>query len=274
MSSAKIALNPHMTITRSLLKALLGNDPLIGNLPESNLFSVGQLTLPSQFPNLNLEQKLGHLYEDALAILFESSPNFDLLARNLQIQKDHHTTLGELDFLLREHATGQLIHLELATKFYLAVETDDGLELPGPDARDNYFKKLARLRSHQLQLPLLFKEHLPETFRHESIVTQHLIQGALFDHVTSSTPAKAGYLSPSCRRGKWLRSTELQEHFPTDTHFQMIPKSLWPVPFNLLDGYPLETWSPDSSLTRCLMVRVDKQIDPYFIAPPGYPTIA
>ena len=262
-------------ISPALLQSLIAGPLLLADLPEAPAFSYHRLTLPKNIAPLNLEQKLGHLYEEALAQLLESSPAFDLLAKNLQIQKDQHTTVGELDFLLRDLTTGQLIHLELATKFYLAVHSpeENTLTLPGPDARDNYFKKLARLRTHQLQLPTLFKGHLPPEFRDETIVTQNLVYGCLFDHITATTPAAPEHLNPSCRRGKWLTREQLPDYFPEGTTFQIIPKPLWPVPLELLPNTPLETWSPEKQITRCLMVRVEDHPTPYFIAPPGYPEV-
>ncbi len=254
-----------------LLQSLITGPLLVGDLPEAPTFPHQNLTLPASFPDLNLQQKLGHLYEDALALLLKSSPSYALLAQNLQIQTDIHTTVGELDFLLRDLITGQLIHLELATKFYLAVDTESGLALPGPDARDNYFRKLARLRSHQLQLTRLFKDHFPEEFRHEPIVTQQLIYGCLFDHLHATTPASPDFLNPRCRRGKWLTIDQLPHHFPSHTTFQHIPKNLWPVPFELLESTLLESWSPPPTLDRCLMIKATGHPSPYFITPPNYP---
>ncbi|YCM43783.1 DUF1853 family protein [Verrucomicrobiaceae bacterium 227] len=259
------------SITAALLASLIDAPLLVDNLPEAPTFPHHQLTRPTSFPDLNLQQKLGHLYEDALALLLKSSPAFDLLAQNLQIQTDIHSTVGELDFLLRDLTTGRLIHLELATKFYLAVETDSGLTLPGPDARDNYFRKLARLRTHQLQLPRLYRQHLPEKFRHESIITQQLIYGCLFDHIHASSPATPEFLNPNCRRGLWLTIDQLPHHFPPATSFQIIPKPLWPVPFDRLQNIVLEPWLPTSKPDRCLMVKANGHNSPYFITPPNYP---
>ncbi|MGJ8695647.1 MAG: DUF1853 family protein [Verrucomicrobiaceae bacterium] len=254
-------------MTLLILNSLIHSSPLITHLPEASSFPHHSLSLPTEPPDLNLQQKLGHLYEDALALLLNASPRFDLLAQNLQIQKDAHTTLGELDFLLRDTSTGQLIHLELATKFYLAV--DD--ELPGPDARDNYFKKLSRLRTHQLTLAQKHRDHLPPEFRDEPIITQQLIHGCLFDHLSAPTPATPELLNPTCRRGKWLTIDQLPHHFPPDTTYHLIPKPLWPVPLDLLTDTPLDPWSPPEKIDRCLMVRASHHQEPYFITPSNYP---
>ncbi len=258
-------------ISQAILQSLIQAPLLLEDLPEAKGFPHQTLTLPPETSPLNFEQKLGHLYENALAQLLETSSSHKLLAQNLQIQKDQHRTVGELDFLIRDLTSGQLVHLELATKFYLAVETPNGLTLPGPDARDNYFKKLARLREHQLQLPSLFKDYLPPEFQNEPILTQHLVNGCIFDHINSANSASPESLNPNCRRGKWLHHKDLLKHFPSKSSFKIIPKPLWPAPFHLLTGIPLETWIQEEPLTRCLMLRIDDEPMPYFMVSNGYP---
>ncbi|MBG7609208.1 MAG: DUF1853 family protein [Verrucomicrobia bacterium] len=245
---------------------------LLGDLPEAPAFDQSTLTLSSSPTTLNLNQKLGHLYEDALAILLEASPTYNLLARNLQLHTPGKPTLGELDFLLRDLRSGQLIHLELATKFYLAVETPEGLTLPGPDSRDNFFSKLHRLRTHQLILTEKHRHALPAAFREETITTRHLIHGCIFDHIHSTTPACPEFVNPHRRQGRWLTITQLPQHFSPGTRFEIIPKHLWPVPLSLLANIPLEPWSAPTSLDRCTMLRIEGQTVPHVITPATYPS--
>ena len=261
--------NPTFT-AKALLQSLVCGPRLVGDLPEAKAFPSEHLTIPPEIPPLNFEQKLGHLYEDALAILLQFSPKIDFLAQNLQIQKDIHTTVGELDFLIRDCSSNGLIHLELATKFYLAFQSEDGLKLPGPDARDNYFRKITRLRDHQLQLPTRYRDHLPELYRDQTIITQQLIYGCLFDHIDSPEQANPDFINPNCRRGKWLYQNEIPRHFTETDHFQIIPKPLWPVPLEFLQNLTLATWDPNQRQERCLMVRYKNKATPYFLAPNPY----
>lgn len=256
----------------ALLQSLITAPLLLDDLPEAKSFPHQNLTAAQSITPLNFSQKLGHIYEDALLQLLHSSSLYEVLAKNLQIQQNRHQTLGELDFLLRHCTSKQLIHLELATKFYLVVKTPEGLSYPGPDARDDYLKKLNRLREHQLKLPTLFHKHLPTEYKNIPIITQHLVNGCLFDHLNSPHLTSPPFLNPNCRRGKWLHQNEIPLHFPVNTHFQIIPKYLWPVPFHLLPAnLPLETWNPDSPLTRCIILRINDQITPFAIAPSFYP---
>jgi len=241
------------------------------DLPEASAFPSNSLIAPERVESLNLQQKLGHLYEDALAELLAATPRYNLLARSLQICRDSGETLGELDFLVRDLGSGQLIHLEQAVKFYLAVETTTGILLPGPDSRDNYFRKLKRMRSHQLRLTGNFAESLPAAFQKETIAVRHLVQGCVFDHVKASRPVAAESLNPLGRRGKWLHAKDCPEYFGQGTRLEIIPKPLWPVPLEILEGVALDQWEPNSNPDRCVMVRVSTGTLPYFIAPNGYP---
>lgn len=257
------------THSSALCQSLIHGPLLIGDLPEASALPRDRLRLPDIIPQLDPEQKLGHLYEDAMAILLEASSGFKLLARNLQLRGK--TTLGEIDFLIREHESQQLIHLELATKFYLAVETETGLTLPGPDPRDNYFRKIHRLRTHQLPLVRNHRNSLPDIFQNEAVAVHQLVYGCLFDHVHAPKPAHPEFIHPQCRRGQWLTIDECPSFFQQDSLLEIVPKTLWPVPFKYLEDAPLEKWKADPGVERCFMIRADHQPTPYFVVPSHYP---
>jgi hypothetical protein len=256
----------------ALLNSILTGPLLMGDLPEAKSFCRSDLRWPANPPLLNFQQKLGHLFEDAVASLLEASDRMELLEQNLQLRDEDLKTVGELDFLLKDQAAPKLIHLELATKFYLAVQTPNGVALPGPDARDNYFRKLSRMRDHQLQLPTKYHSCLPPEYKDRHIDTQQLIYGCLFDHFDALETCMPEFVLPTCRRGKWLHQPDYSRYFSPKTKFEIIPKALWPVPFEILDGIAFEPWNPNKPIDRCLMVRVDNELPPFFIAPAGYPT--
>ena len=151
------------------------------------------------------------------------------------------------------------------------MQTECELQLPGPDARDNYYRKLARLREHQLKLPELYHEHLPEDLRRENPSPRHLVYGCLFDHIGSSSKATPELIASDCRRGMWLHHKDLHTHFPKSTRFELIPKVLWPVPLTLFTKLKLAAWDPGEPVDYCVMIRIPGDGTPYFIAPNGYP---
>jgi hypothetical protein len=262
-------------VSKALFQSLIEGPLLLEDLPEGIVFPCHSLLPPTESIALNLQQKLGHLYEDALAVMLESTPRYDTVAQGLQIRQEAGRTLGELDFLVKDLASDRLIHLELAVKFYLAVETESEASLPGPDSRDNYFRKLEKMQSHQLILAGKFRDLLPEKFRQEEIVVQQLVHGCIFNHVNASRPVEAKFLNPKGRRGKWLHVKQCVEYFGKNAQLEIIPKPLWPVPLEIMEGIELEKWKPDEEIDRCVMMRIaaGKEVEnlPYFIAPNGYP---
>lgn len=259
-----------MTISEAIVQSLLVSPLLVGDLPNARQFSRNGLVASAVPVKLDFDQKLGHLYEDALASVFASSPDIEIVEQNLQIQENIHSTVGELDFLIRD-ASGTLTHLELATKFYLAVKTEHGIAFPGPDARDNYDRKLQRLLSHQLTLTKRHQANLPLAYRDADIRVKQLVYGCLFDHISETKLSAPKFSNPDCRRGKWLRHAELAEHFSNDSQFYLVPKHLWPVPIKFLEKIPLERWQPNTFVDRCIMLHVSGHTCPYFVAPDEYP---
>jgi len=259
-----------VTPAKALVQSLLVSPLLVGDLPNAVQFERALLECTDSAGHLDFDQKLGHLYEDALARLLNSSPRVELLEKNLQIQQGKHSTVGELDFLIRM-PDGLLVHLELATKFYLAVKVDDGFAYPGPDSRDNYDRKLDRLLSHQLTLVERYKDCLPLEYRDSDIVVRQLIYGCLFDHIGQADLGRPSFCNPECRRGKWLHWSELAEWFSDQTVFELVPKALWPVPFELLKELALVRWDSSVPVERCQMVRVVGQEGVFFVAPDEYP---
>jgi len=263
-----------MTPSDAIFQSLLVSPLLVGDLPNAARFGRHGLVAPSVSVELNFDQKLGHLYEDALATVLASTPGIELVEQNLQIQESIHSTVGELDFLIRD-ANGALTHLELATKFYLAVKTEHGISFPGPDSRDNYDRKIERLLSHQLTLTERHKANLPPAYRDADIVVKQLIYGCLFDHISEAQQGQFShpkFSNPECRRGKWLHHAELANHFSNDSQFYLVPKHLWPVPIELLKKLPLEKWQPNMFGDRCVMLLINGHACPYFVAPDEYPT--
>lgn len=218
----------------------------------------------------NFSQKLGHLYEDVLRALIEHSKYVDLLDSNVQIYKSGEggarETLGELDYVL--DVDGRFVHLELAVKFYLAVENEEGLQWVGPDARDSWMKKRLRMLSHQFRLPQSVQARvlLESRWGIDILNTHHLIYGCLFDRI-GGTKAPAGNVQEDCHRGFWLKRDEWGKHFSKTDDLWFMPKHLWPVEPNDVMISTIEKVDKDKlfelSRERCVMFTDGK--DRYFL---------
>ncbi len=101
--------------------------------------------------------RLGHLIENIVAQLFKASNVYDLLYHTTQIIVDK-KTIGEIDFVIKNSRTHEIIHLEFAYKFYL-FDPEVSAESPhncwiGPNRNDSLYEKLDKLKTKQF--PLLF----------------------------------------------------------------------------------------------------------------------
>ncbi|WPJ94326.1 DUF1853 family protein [Coraliomargarita algicola] len=267
------------TPTQLILESLRSAPLLIGDLPEAAVLDRSRLgsTGACAVDPLRFDQKLGHLYEQALGRLLESSNALTLLASHLQVFAESGRTLGELDYLLHDHTRDQYIHLELAVKFYLAVKGRDGWQFPGPDPRDNWQRKLDRLRRHQLQLSRLpeTRQLLCERFGIDAIQTQQLIYGCLFLPMGQDAVPPLELFSPSARVGHWLYLSEWAQNFAGVEEVLLMDKPLWPVELSsqAKRQFPVISVPRLHQLAseRCTLFCLPDSTQPYFLVPPSWP---
>lgn len=125
--------------------------------------------------------RLGYYFEVLVEFwLQQIYPDF-CFAPHLQIKAEG-KTVGEFDFLF-SHATGyETSHWEVAVKFYLYYEHEDGCVLwYGPNSRDRLDLKLDKMFLHQLHLG--FKPQSQSVLRQMgflNIVPRALLKGYLF----------------------------------------------------------------------------------------------
>lgn len=128
---------------------------------DAKIFNLKQLELPfvsqSYFlRKLEKRLRLGQLAEQFVFNQIETCDGIELLAENIQIQKEKHT-IGELDALITVEK--QPIHLEIIYKFYVHDPRLGHSELEcwiGPNRKDSLIEKLTKLKERQL--PLLYAE--------------------------------------------------------------------------------------------------------------------
>jgi len=213
-----------------LLRSLVHSPLLLQHLGGFTAFDQTRLCISSQSSPLNFCQKLGHLYEDALEFLLKQSETIELISKSVQLFEPlaggGRKTVGELDFLIR--VDEKPIHLELAVKFYLGVDTAQGAHWPGPDARDCWERKRQHMIDHQLamgSLPLA-RQHVADVYGIDDFETQHLVYGCFFDPFECGQLEVVG-LSPDAVRGQWVTDTQLMSSAFNDSLW-LLPKHLWP----------------------------------------------
>lgn len=277
--SQQIPAQHERLFSRMILESLFLYSEMLGELKNSTRFAHEDLLLTKELPQLNFSQKLGHLYEDALAALLLESSRYQLATHNFQLITPEKHTIGELDYLLWDKQEEVWIHLELAIKFYLVHHQGASTFYPGPDARDNYQRKLARLVNHQLTLTKRPEaKALISPYTHDADVNvQHLVLGIFFDHIHAKESPLPEAASPKVRRRKWLHCREFSEAFPNVKTTRIIPKQLWLCEINA-ELFACLVEVPTSDLLelaqqRCTMCINSIGEPVYFVAPDRWPNL-
>lgn len=262
--------------TGALMDSLAEAPLLVGDLPEASVLDRSLLGVPAVEHQLNFQQKLGHLYEDALQHLIEQSPKLSLLASHLQVIDAAGITRGEMDFLVRDESAGCDFQLELAVKFYLAHRTEEGWSYPGPDPRDNWLRKLERMRTHQLQLARLPTASvlLEERFGITQLAVRQLIYGRLFLPIDVTEDILPKAMQPDGLRGRWLSRAQWSEFLGVPQDLRVIPKPLWPALLNdeLVERLPVVSQVElfEMTIERCTMFVTSDLTEPFFLVPDSW----
>ncbi len=135
-----------------------------------------------------------------------------LIAKGLQIY-DHKTTIGELDFIIKDTHTNQLLHIELVYKFYLYIPDSEKEELAqwiGPNQKDSLPEKIKKLQKKQL--PLLHNNCTKITLERMEINTDTIQQQVCFYANLFMPYAMRNYcppiINPNCIVGYWISISE------------------------------------------------------------------
>jgi len=219
--------------------------------------------------------RLGLRFESFIAYWLTISPNFELLAQNIQIiepfvsphKKGCHTH-GELDFIIRDIHTDKTIHLEVAVKFYLGTEPyEDPFRWFGTNTKDQLGKKVEHLKSHQTQLSNNFVNHLKK-YGYLIDTKQCLLKGRLF-YPRKIDNAPQG-VTKNHLRGRWdYASTAIENKllFPLD-------KKDWLAELNYDDLYErdLETSLLKNEKALCYISATQgfKEIERIFYLPEDF----
>lgn len=115
------------------------------------------------FPEIHLNQvtpkpfsnriRLGHQMEHVFKQLITQNQTYKVLLFNLAI-KNQTRTIGEIDFILENCITKEIIHVELTYKFYL-IDTsisEPMHQIIGPNRKDSFIAKMRKIKNKQFKL--------------------------------------------------------------------------------------------------------------------------
>ncbi|MFT4537103.1 MAG: hypothetical protein ACI9P5_004484 [Saprospiraceae bacterium] len=143
--------------TKSRIASVLEANSLDYSVVDMQTFGLSELNLSTDLEfELPTNLRLGHLVEKIVAELIKASTNYNVLYENIQLIVDKNT-IGEIDFIIKDIDTKNILHMELAYKFYLydpSISSEPINNWVGPNRNDSLKEKLEKLK--RKQFPLLY----------------------------------------------------------------------------------------------------------------------
>ncbi|GEQ86845.1 hypothetical protein ULMS_23530 [Patiriisocius marinistellae] len=196
--------------------------------PEEKIDKITSEISGVQLPNIILGKQAEFLFE----LLLKNSKTIELLAANIQINAKKQT-IGELDYLIKNKLSNQIIHIELACKFYLFDESSSTTfeeKWIGPNRKDTLFDKVVKFKKKQF--PLLFNPFATPSLEAAKINTEKIFQQY---YLTSSfyvpkrfDVQKLPTAYQQCIVGTWVYFEDLI--FEDDCKYAMPSKREWLLP--------------------------------------------
>lgn len=174
------------------------------------------------------DKRLGKLFETLWAAFLDESERFEIVEQNLQII-DGAKTLGELDLIVVDKKTKQMLHWELAVKFYLGFgDTRQWKNWFGPAKKDRLDLKMSHLINHQTNL----SQHaaVKKVLKAKKIKIDNsavILKGCLFyppDSMDDETPQ---YANVDHCRSRWTRLSDLAHSFKSEVQFYPLIGEGW-----------------------------------------------
>ncbi|SDX45752.1 DUF1853 family protein [Aequorivita viscosa] len=182
---------------------------------------------------------IGLQAEGCFEAFLKNSKHYRLLASNLQIQGEK-GTIGELDYIVQNQATDEVVHIELSCKFYLydnKITTSEESKWIGPNRKDSLYDKLEKLKSKQF--PLIRASETIETLEGLNIdvpSTQQLCLKAFLFVPKEINLNSFSKVYQDCIVGYWMRQKDfIQED--QDALFAIPTKKEWLLPISQITSW-------------------------------------
>ncbi len=175
---------------------------------------------------------LGKRIEHFFEYLINCSKRYQLVSKNLQVFKDK-TTIGELDFLLKDLQKEKTIHIELVYKFYI-YDPDIKDELSrwiGPNRKDSLLQKFEKLKNKQL--PLLYKSETELILEELQLKSKDIEQKVCYlsnlfvpvSYIGKTIPI----INNTCIVGFWIKKIEFTQEKYSTYRFNIPQKKNWVI---------------------------------------------
>ncbi len=200
--------------------------------------------IPTDFPPIPNNLVFGKKMERLFSHYISQSTRYSILAENLQLIENKQT-IGELDFLIKDNELQQVIHLEIACKFYIyrpGLSPNKMGGWIGPNKKDKLIDKLAKLKERQFPLlnhPVAHRKLQEFKISSDSIRQQLFLPGILF--TPKNFNDDVGHVNPKAIQGFWLTKEQFHKDDFRNCQLAIPEKENWMVdPSHNSDWLPLE----------------------------------
>lgn len=203
---------------------------------------------------------LGMQAEACFEAYLNLSKSYKVLVANLQIHGIKET-LGELDYIVQNLKTNQVIHIELACKFYLYDVDNDASEEEkwiGPNRKDSLYDKLEKVRLKQF--PLLYKTETIEKLEELEIeipTAQELCLKAFLFLPKKMKLSTFPNNYANCVVGHWINHQDFEEEEDKNALYALPTKKEWLLPLN-----SIETWHSFSEVKKEIETQIKNKKSP------------
>jgi len=183
---------------------------------------------------------LGKRFEKLLEFYFQYSDRFQLLHKGVQL-KEGDLTVGEIDFIVRDMASEEVIHIETACKFYLGTRNSkDPTSWVGINPRDSLELKSTKLLKQSGLTETLVGRKWCRDNNVKPDVKSIWLKGYFFHHFSAiSRPIAPKNASPKYPSGWWMRAEEARLFFSQSKgKWALLPKESWLAPANFSSQDP------------------------------------
>ncbi|MCK5907305.1 MAG: DUF1853 family protein, partial [Flavobacteriales bacterium] len=182
------------------------------------------------FTEKRYSYRLGRYFENLLLFYFNFHPNIEVIEFGKQIFSGKRT-IGEMDFILKNISTGQIVHLETALK-YFAKEKDrtNFHSYICPNGSRTFGEKIDKIFSKQLKIT-----ETPEAMEFLKSIdvypvkSFHFIKGTLFYHPDEADAVINERLNPLHLKGWWIYYKEI-ESLSNNSKYKLVHKLKWLSP--------------------------------------------
>lgn len=227
---------PVLDIT-SLLK--VSPDLNLEPFPYTSFFTSEETSNVSEL-SIKINNMLGKQAEACFEAYLENCDRYHKLVSNIQINGAQ-STIGELDYIIYDKDLKELVHIELACKFYLFDNRASGMGLKnwkGPNLKDSLYDKLLKLKNHQF--PLLFASETIDVLSTLGIdpgnIEQQLCLKAFLFIPKELQKEHLNESYRSCVVGTWMNYSEFLSEDKT-TSYAIPNKKEWLIPAENIENW-------------------------------------